>query len=408
MKSLLKHCSLLIFVSLAFAGSAQVKELKLGDVPSPLILLSAENNVDMFGFPYKNRLLYMRFWLPDSAATATDFNKLRLLYKRNQREQFKMTEGFEVMLVTLNDNIESWQNAIARYKVQALKNYMAQKGRDEYYLRQFHIGELPLGILFDEKGRIHTINPDLKDVEAFVDRYKIPSLKEANNIAAKLAQGDTTLASISDQTLYITNAQKDTIQRVKTDANGIFVVHNVSKEQSITINVPGSAKIDTTRELLLADLEGSLINDFNHTPLGYNLTISRTIINGLAYPYELKSLYFSENLFKSGQNTLTEDVKGKLDRIVALLQQDKALSVEILSHTDCRGSNSANMALSVLRANLCATYIYNHGIQKERINTIGYGETQPLNQCVDGVTCSNEELEMNRRVEFRFYKTKPE
>jgi hypothetical protein len=41
------------------------------------------------------------------------------------------------------------------------------------------------------------------------------------------------------------------------------------------------------------------------------------------------------------------------------------------------------------------------GVNKKRLKAVGYGETQPINKCIDNVPCSEEEHQRNRRTEFR-------
>ena len=85
------------------------------------------------------------------------------------------------------------------------------------------------------------------------------------------------------------------------------------------------------------------------------------------------------------------------------LQQNPNLKIDIITHTDCKGDAVFNEKLSLKRANICATYFVNQGINKNRIVTIGKGESSPVNNCVDGVNCTDKELELNRRTEFKFY-----
>ena len=44
------------------------------------------------------------------------------------------------------------------------------------------------------------------------------------------------------------------------------------------------------------------------------------------------------------------------------------------------------------------------GIEASRIRAKGYGETALVNKCADGVECSEEEHQANRRIEFKVLK----
>jgi len=71
------------------------------------------------------------------------------------------------------------------------------------------------------------------------------------------------------------------------------------------------------------------------------------------------------------------------------------------SHTDSRGPEAYNLTLSTKRAEATVNYIMKGGnFDSSRISARGYGETSPVNECVDGVKCSEEEHSKNRRTEF--------
>jgi outer membrane protein OmpA-like peptidoglycan-associated protein len=75
--------------------------------------------------------------------------------------------------------------------------------------------------------------------------------------------------------------------------------------------------------------------------------------------------------------------------------------IEIRSHTDSRGDAARNKALSTERAKAVATYLNSKGISRKRLIAIGMGESQLVNNCTDGVICTEAEHQRNRRTEFR-------
>ena len=70
-------------------------------------------------------------------------------------------------------------------------------------------------------------------------------------------------------------------------------------------------------------------------------------------------------------------------------------------HTDSRGNDSDNRRLSSNRASFTVRYIVNNGIEKSRISGKGYGESQLVNRCKNGVERSEEEDRENRRIELK-------
>ena len=90
-----------------------------------------------------------------------------------------------------------------------------------------------------------------------------------------------------------------------------------------------------------------------------------------------------------------------LDRLVNLMKEHPEARIELSAHTDCRGGNEYNRDLSDKRAKACSDYLAKKGIKTSRTVPKGYGETKPLNECVDGVVCTEDQYQKNRRVEIK-------
>ena len=95
------------------------------------------------------------------------------------------------------------------------------------------------------------------------------------------------------------------------------------------------------------------------------------------------------------------DAAVRLDNVVQLMRDNPNLTVELGSHTDARGRDAYNLTLSEKRAAAAVEYIVQQGIPSDRITSKGYGETKLVNRCGNGVTCSEQEHERNRRTELR-------
>jgi hypothetical protein len=76
-----------------------------------------------------------------------------------------------------------------------------------------------------------------------------------------------------------------------------------------------------------------------------------------------------------------------------------------MSHTDSRDNAKSNITLSQKRAQSVVDYLIEQKIDPARLAAKGYGETKLLNRCKDGVKCSEEEHQVNRRTEFRITST---
>lgn len=99
---------------------------------------------------------------------------------------------------------------------------------------------------------------------------------------------------------------------------------------------------------------------------------------------------------------IKKDAWEALQNLIQLLNDNPSIKVELGSHTDSRADEVYNMILSQKRADEAVNFIVKKGkIAKERIIAKGYGETQLLNRCKDGVNCSEQEHALNRRTEIK-------
>jgi outer membrane protein OmpA-like peptidoglycan-associated protein len=91
----------------------------------------------------------------------------------------------------------------------------------------------------------------------------------------------------------------------------------------------------------------------------------------------------------------------ELNKLIKVMNDNPSWKVELGSHTDARGSDTYNETLSQKRSDSAVNYIIHNGIAKERIIAKGYGETQLVNHCKNGVECTDEVHRQNRRTEFK-------
>jgi len=110
----------------------------------------------------------------------------------------------------------------------------------------------------------------------------------------------------------------------------------------------------------------------------------------------LAKIYYNFN-----DASIRPDAVDELDALAAILNKYQNIQIELASHTDSRGTTDYNNQLSQRRADKVVAYMVEQGIDPSRLNPVGYGESQLLNQCTDGVTCSETEHQYNRRTEVR-------
>lgn len=111
--------------------------------------------------------------------------------------------------------------------------------------------------------------------------------------------------------------------------------------------------------------------------------------------YSINPIHFNLDKYN-----IRPDAEIELSKILDILQQYPQMEIDIRSHTDSRNTAEYNRVLSQNRANSTKKWLIEHGVNKNRLTSKGYGESQLLNKCSDGVKCSDEEHQANRRSEF--------
>lgn len=114
---------------------------------------------------------------------------------------------------------------------------------------------------------------------------------------------------------------------------------------------------------------------------------------------QVKDIYYDFNKWN-----IRTDASNILDKLVELLNQYPTMQIELSSHTDCRGTDTSNQKLSQERAQSAVDYLVMHGISLSRLRAAGYGESMIKNNCADGVPCTEEQHQENRRTEVKILK----
>lgn len=116
---------------------------------------------------------------------------------------------------------------------------------------------------------------------------------------------------------------------------------------------------------------------------------------------EIENIYYDY-----GKCNIRSDAQTELDKLVRLMRKYPNMRIELRSHTDSRSDTEFNQTLSDGRAKEAAKYLVKHGVRADRIEAAGYGESLPVNGCVDGVECSEEQHQQNRRTEIKILQLK--
>lgn len=104
----------------------------------------------------------------------------------------------------------------------------------------------------------------------------------------------------------------------------------------------------------------------------------------------LTATFKSEAFFDTNSSSLKPGAYTEIDRVASVLNKYPNTRIQVAGHTDSRGSEQSNLDLSQRRADSVKNALAQRGVDPMRIQTIGYGESQPI---------SSSDA-MNRRVEI--------
>lgn len=138
------------------------------------------------------------------------------------------------------------------------------------------------------------------------------------------------------------------------------------------------------------------INGKTDLPLALTKAICKVAVgDDLGKCFGIKMIYF--DLDKS---FIRKVAAFELEKILDVMKQYPKMKIDVRSHTDSRQTYKYNEALSDRRAKATVAWLIENGIEASRLTGKGYGESQLVNTCSDGVKCSEAEHQANRRSEF--------
>jgi outer membrane protein OmpA-like peptidoglycan-associated protein len=348
-------------------------------------------------------------------------------------------EKIENMGVVVNSNADDFTLLLDRER----KNGYLSSSRYEYIDHVYAVTLTPLMFLYDAKLKL-----DIASTKAL---NEIPVLITENNVIIdtiypdkdghfifvgeedknyKMEINDPKFFSVTDLYSTVGKTESDTVYRdlmlkskyiplntlvVDEKSNqplvdaDVLIVNKTTGEES-TLHTDDAGRLNT--ELLrdnnyeiVAGKPGFIKNSKDIS----TKTTAEKIDESIALKKISKGVKFEvENvLYDLGKATLRPESKVELNKIILFLNENPTIKVELSSHTDSRGSDKSNQVLSQKRAQSCVDYLVSQGVSKNSIVAKGYGETQLLNKCKNGVQCDEAEHQRNRRTEIKVLSVQP-
>jgi tetratricopeptide (TPR) repeat protein len=217
---------------------------------------------------------------------------------------------------------------------------------------------------------------------SFKEQPKIPKL-----ILQGVVKDEVSNKPVVNATVFLLNNKENKVYIAKTDQYGVY---------SLPITISSDIVLKVIEK---EHTDNCLSIKFNLKPNLKDSVISiRDLMLGrfkIGYKWRLGNILYDKNNF----NIRSID-KPVLDSLLRLLNQHP-FKIEIGVHTDSRGSSADNIQTSLHGANSAMFYLIDHGIDPDRIVSKGYGESELINKCTDGVPCTEEEHQINRRTEVK-------
>jgi len=196
---------------------------------------------------------------------------------------------------------------------------------------------------------------------------------------------------IPGATVVLLDANGAELDQIEANADAEFSFE-VLGEQEYFIRVSkdkystDEQRFTTPRKKQELKLEFKLEKDVEEVEVG----------DDLAEVLDIPIIYFDFD-----KSNIRRDASFELEKVVSVLKQNPNMKIDVRSHTDSRAPTAYNQSLSDRRNKATIDYLINQGgIDASRLTGRGYGESQLVNNCADGVPCSPEEHQLNRRSEF--------
>lgn len=195
---------------------------------------------------------------------------------------------------------------------------------------------------------------------------------------------------IGNATVTLLDEQFKILNEVVTGSDGSYTFNldcgknyhvRAAKQDYETKEIPVIIEQETGETNLEIQLEKRI------KPIGVGTDLAKTLNISIIY-------------FDLDKSFIRKDAAFELEKILAVMKQYPKMKIDVRSHTDSRQTAQYNIDLSNRRAKSTAQWLIKNGIAPNRLTAKGYGESQLVNNCSDGVSCTEAEHQLNRRSEF--------
>lgn len=265
----------------------------------------------------------------------------------------------------------------------------------------------------DSKSRSGYFSSNRENGLGLDDIYRFTETRRLiceQNLSGTVTDAETN-EILANTSLTLFNEKFDPVGTITTDEKGNYIFPDLRCGKKYTIR---TAKNDyNAKEVVVAILKEKgettqmiTLNKVFKPLAAKTVAIKKTVISpvkvgSIRIGVDIaKLLNLPMNFFDLGKATIKKTSEPQLMKVVNLLNEYPAMKLDIRSHTDSRSSSESNQILSEKRAQSTKNWLIQKGISEDRLTAKGYGETQLVNKCADGVKCTEKQHMQNRRSEF--------
>jgi OmpA-OmpF porin, OOP family len=331
--------------------------------------------VSVFNFDYKTFLSTNNLVSFDEKANLGEKNIIDEINELKNRvfESFneKETKSFNLELIKKDGVVEMnglFSNPQDAKKISDILNinregeykYEDNRAIDEYLLEEISILMTPFKDFFADNSKLTVLNNEVT---------LSGELKDANykDLLDSILSG----IKIDLKTNVIVPEIKtlDVIDK-SLEENSSIVDEKISENKVL--------EIQDNKKIINEPIQANISSKLNEVQVSINKILANKKIN-----------------FERRSSLITADSKIVVDEIAKILNDNPTFKIEVAGHTDSRGKESLNKQISQDRASSVRDVLISLGINKDRVNAVGYGEEFPIAKDDE-----NGLSEINRRVEF--------
>lgn len=247
--------------------------------------------------------------------------------------------------------------------------------------------------LIDTKTQVGFFSSNRKSGLGYDDIYKFKETRKliCEQLLAGVITDAQTGAILADTKLTLFDEKMNRVAETYSDAKGEYVFDKVECKKVYYVRAERQ-DYNTVEEMVVIGKETGK----TELPIAMDTTVAPVKVgDDLAKVFNIQIIYFDLDKWN-----IRPDAAIDLAKIVEVMKEYPNMKIDVRSHTDSRQTHKYNEMLSDKRAKSTVAWMIAQGIETSRLTGKGYGETQLRNNCSDGVKCTEEEHQANRRSEF--------